>query len=996
MTSELYDAYYYATGCGPYEYERNDNWLSFYKLVANQIITKINPVSVLDAGCSMGLLVESLRNEDVEAYGIDISEYAISQVHKSIKPYCQVGSIIEPFLQKYDLITCVEVLEHLKPFEGEQAVANLCNFSDDILFSSTPFDYKEATHFNVQPVEYWVELFARHGFFRDVDFDASFLTPWAIRFRRSQDPASRIILAYERRMWQLLQENLARRDLTLEQRNELSTQEITLTQLTEEKKVLLKEVEKWQNLWEDLEKTPGWALLSTLQRTRALLFPPKSIRDQCLDDVLLAIKTRKISPLFDAANRINKDITRIAKVYSWKAQLRFTSTYYQSRKIEIKGITPRPPIQTHTASVDIVICIHNALDDVKRCLDSVIRTFNQPFQLILVDDGSDNETAQYLDKFANEHEVTVIRNEQARGYTLAANQGLQQSNADYVILLNSDTIVTNRWIDCLIDCAESDKKIGMVGPLSNTASWQSIPEIEIDGDWATNPLPEGMTIDEMGDLVARYSDRLYPDIPFLNGFCLLIRSQTLKEVGFFDEQNFGAGYGEENDYAIRVRQAGWRLAVADNAYVYHAQSRSYSHERRKHLSEAANLNLAKKHGQAIFSDGVEVCRNSRVLNGIRVRSRVMFERQSFINKGIQKFGEKRILFVLPLGIVSGGGNVIIDEALVMREMGIDVHIFNLNMYKEDFRQAYPKLPFTVHFGEKEDIAELAHEFDAVIATSYFSVEWLASIECKDGMPIRGYYIQDFEPYLYTSENETAYRDAWNSYTLIPDMICFTKTAWNAQEVKTQTGVDCEVIGSSLNLDLFQPRPRSQPEDARRPLTIVAMVRAKTHYRGPQLTMEILQKASKTYGKAVRVIIFGTELEDVDFADLPLKFDWQLAGILHRNQVAQLLNEADIFVDFSTHQAMGLTALEAMACGAATIVPIQGGATTFAHHEKNSLVIDTSSADECWQSLRRLIDNQEFRLSLQTQARADISQFFLEKPAFNILNLLFKSIAQKIQ
>ena len=68
---------------------------------------------------------------------------------------------------------------------AERAIAHLCQASDDILFSSTPLDYREVTHFNVQPIEYWTYQFALHGFVRDVDFDASFITPWAVRFRRN-------------------------------------------------------------------------------------------------------------------------------------------------------------------------------------------------------------------------------------------------------------------------------------------------------------------------------------------------------------------------------------------------------------------------------------------------------------------------------------------------------------------------------------------------------------------------------------------------------------------------------------------------------------------------------------------------------------------------------------------------------------------------------------------------------------------------------------------
>lgn len=151
----------------------------------------------------MGFLVEALRQRGVQAFGIDVSEHAIQNVHPSVQPYCRPGSITDPFPQRYDLIVSIEVLEHLYPNEAEQAVPNLCRGTDDILFSSTPLDVTEKTHFNVQPPDYWTELFGRQDFYRDMDFDASFITPWAIRFRRVPGLLPRIVAAYERHLWRL-------------------------------------------------------------------------------------------------------------------------------------------------------------------------------------------------------------------------------------------------------------------------------------------------------------------------------------------------------------------------------------------------------------------------------------------------------------------------------------------------------------------------------------------------------------------------------------------------------------------------------------------------------------------------------------------------------------------------------------------------------------------------------------------------------------------------
>ena len=197
-----FDEYYYAHCCGD-PYTRSEPLLRFFAGIADRVVADIAPATVLDAGCAIGLLVEALRERGVDATGVDLSSYAIGQVGERLRPYCRHGSIADEFPARYDLIVSLEVLEHMPPRDADAAIANFCRHTDDVLFSSSPFDYKEPTHINVHPPEHWAEAFARHGFYRDVDFDASHITPWAARFRRRAEPPHRIVRDYERRFWEL-------------------------------------------------------------------------------------------------------------------------------------------------------------------------------------------------------------------------------------------------------------------------------------------------------------------------------------------------------------------------------------------------------------------------------------------------------------------------------------------------------------------------------------------------------------------------------------------------------------------------------------------------------------------------------------------------------------------------------------------------------------------------------------------------------------------------
>ncbi len=1110
--SKLFDAYYFAHDCGR-PYQRDESWLQFFDSIAERIVNDICPRTVLDAGCAMGFLVEMLRKRGVEAYGIDISEYAIENVHEDIRPFCRVASVVEPLDQDYDLIVCIEVLEHLTAREAEKAISQFCKHGRSVLFSSTPYDYKEITHVNVQPTEYWVELFARHDFFRNVDYDATHITPWTILFRQSQDTFPHIIRSYERRLWELLKSNTDLRSLSLEIRNQLVDKENELSQLTaqlhdlrdsldhvqknEEEKVerireafageleeirfryedeisklrveieekeravrtifgrleedretilsLTKEneikdqniwllqdrvtesertiqklrtesesrehylrtwqqqteesikvndqlrlqVRQWEEHWDDLEQGAGWRIIKYLRAFRLKIIPKESRRERIFYWLLGGLRGKPqggSTTVSNSRGRIDFNAGVEEEVKRMPMQFSAPSKVFP---FDIKEIEAPSPIKLHETDVDIIICVHNALEDIKRCLESIVRRTMPPYRLILVDDGSDPPTVEYLLSFSQSQNAILICNDQAHGYTRAANQGLKHATAQHIVLLNSDTVVTEYWLDRMISCAESSPNIGMVGPLSNTASWQSIPEVfRQDGDWASNELSADLSIDRIAEFVAEFSGKVYPRIPFLNGFCLLLKRDLLGQIGYLDEEQFGEGYGEENDYCLRAQNAGWELALADDVYIFHAQSRSYSHEKRRRLTEKSNRILALKHGQGVISEGALICREDRVIQGIRARSKVMHLRKEMISRGLEQWEGLRVGFLLPIIEPGGGGHVVIQEGQAMRKMGVDVRLINLHRNRDAFQGSHPENDLPVIYVNSLSHAKgLISKFDAVVATVYNTVACLEPLFPETPPFIRGYYVQDFEPEFFDKES-LAYEDAIRSYKLFPDLIRLTKTEWTRLKVLQETGVDCEVIGPSIDIDLFRPRRRKDLDWPNRPLRICAMIRPSTKRRQAGLTLDILSEIYRRHGVNIEIILFGCQMDDPELMHVKPDFPWKHAGILNRKQLAYLFNELDIFVDFSLFQAMGLNAMAAMACGVSVIVPLEGGSDCFASHEDNTLFVDSNSREACIDGLERLILGADLRHHLQQQSIHAICKYPPELAAYRFLSTLF--------
>jgi GT2 family glycosyltransferase len=281
--------------------------------------------------------------------------------------------------------------------------------------------------------------------------------------------------------------------------------------------------------------------------------------------------------------------------------------------------------------IDIIYCVHNALPDVKICLSSVAKHRKSPnLKLIIVDDGSDSPTADFLKNFKAKHTkwVKLLRNESGSGYTKAANQGLKASTGEFMILLNSDTIVTDGWSEKMAEAVYSSPGTGIVGPLSSAASHQSIPNhIGSTTQTATNQLPAGLSVDDINRYCEKWSVAdFYPRVPLVHGFCFGVTREVIDRIGYFDEASFPNGYGEENDYCFRAVDAGIDLVIATNTYIFHAKSKSYQDERRIKLMKQGNEKLRELRGKERITRAIKSVLANPYLQKFRDNTRALYSK----------------------------------------------------------------------------------------------------------------------------------------------------------------------------------------------------------------------------------------------------------------------------------------------------------------------------------------------------------------------------------
>lgn len=643
------------------------------------------------------------------------------------------------------------------------------------------------------------------------------------------------------------------------------------------------------------------------------------------------------------------------------------STIIKSR--EVKVIT-----------VDVIVCVHNALEDVKECLISLQENNTFSYRIIIVDDGSQVETQSFLANYCAENKITLIRNEKAQGYTVAANQGLRESTADYVVLLNSDTIVTDSWIEKMVNLFKKHPKTGITSPLSNAASWQTVPDMKSGDDWKVNTLPDGMSVEFMNRVVELSSEEKYPVVSGLNGFCFMICRKVINSIGYLDEETFQTGYGEETDYCIRASRGGFELRVLDNTYIFHEKSKSFGHEQRLHLSKKASDKLKIKHGQDTLNDLVEVMKNNIYLERIRETVR---ENQLKYHQRFTVLKNKKIAFVLPSKGGGGGSNSVVQEVYGMIKLGFNVVILNEKQSEIEFNNNYPEIKeHVVYYNSKDDAVKLMSNFDIVCATAFMSTYLLELAIAKNSNIVPCYYVQDYEPYFFEIDQKN-YKLAYDTYNLIQRNNLFAKTDWIRNEVNRFHNVNVAKVSPSMDIRYYNPFIiKSKPIGEK--IIISAMVRFATPRRQPFETLKILKIIKEKYNDAVEIYIFGSDIEKLAIYEEFKDLSCINLGILKRWEVADLLRKSDFFLDYSTYQAFGRTGLECMALGCIPFLPEKGGVFEYAVDGVNSFILDTYNIEKSVAKICSAIENKYDLDKIIDKALITAQNYSINKAAWSEL------------
>jgi len=252
--------------------------------------------------------------------------------------------------------------------------------------------------------------------------------------------------------------------------------------------------------------------------------------------------------------------------------------------------------------VSIIILNWNGLEDTIECLESLKKITYSNYEVIVMDNGSEGNDVQVLKERFGDY-IHIIRNDKNYGFAGGANIGmryvLNNSAADYVLLLNNDTVVDPEFLTEMVKVAEADPAIGIVGAkiyyYDNPNRLQFVwGKIDL---WRGELIPILKVVIEKIRSVeldkGQYDHTKEAD--WVTGCCFLIKEQVLKSIGLLDEGYFC--YGEDLDYCLRAKRAGYKIVYVLKAKVWHkgGQSSKKVSGFSRYLGERNRFRFMRKH-----------------------------------------------------------------------------------------------------------------------------------------------------------------------------------------------------------------------------------------------------------------------------------------------------------------------------------------------------------------------------------------------------------------
>ena len=340
-------------------------------------------------------------------------------------------------------------------------------------------------------------------------------------------------------------------------------------------------------------------------------------------------------------------------------------------------------------------------------------------------------------------------------------------------------------------------------------------------------------------------------------------------------------------------------------------------------------------------------------------------------------GALRVTYLLPELRLSGGALAVMQLVNELRLVGVDARVVALrgrrDRRREVFRWRLQVNP--VVFANEQALVKGMQETDVVVATHWTTASPARKLVDAGRATHAAYFVQDYEPWFYPEGDAQARARVRQTYELISHRIVTSE--W-LNELVARDGCESRTIPLGLDVGFFYPRPIAVPA---RPV-VLAMARPRTPRRAFDFVAATLAKVHEAMPDA-EIVLFGEQIES-----LGLPFPYRSAGVVTDNEeLARLYSSARVHFDGSDFQAFGLPALEAMACGAVSVLTDAGGIREYARHEENCLLVAPRDTDAAAAAITRLLSDDLLVARLREGGFATSLNFTMRRQARDTLGLL---------
>ena len=604
---------------------------------------------------------------------------------------------------------------------------------------------------------------------------------------------------------------------------------------------------------------------------------------------------------------------------------------------------------------DIIIPIYNSPEWVKMCVYALYKNTPKEYigKVILMNDNSDELTCNCIENLKNKYKsIEVYKNENNLGFIKNVNKGMDKTKEDYILLLNTDCLLSKNTIPKLIEHMEKNNKIGIICPISSNAANLSFDILE------------NYSYMQVNDMFYKNFKGMNFDACTVVGNCLMISRECMEKTGYLDEA-YGMGYGDETDYQFKAHKQGFEAKVAIDTYVFHKSEVSFgtSPEKQKRLEHNREIFFSrwgeeynKKMQEYVKNDPIEYIKT---------------------HLKIEEKPRPDVLFFLPdIHQNAGGVHMVVDIVNYLNINGYFANILTerIHEYKEI-------MIFSPSF--MKNIKDI--EPKCIVGTIYPTIFFVETIAKHYNIPAVN-FMQGYEPCFDNGEiyswAELACRNSQNILAI---------SQFLKEKCKTNFRKDATVIPNAINTDLIYNTNKKRKEKVS-----ITMDLRNSFPKGDFLLNEILKKLTlKDYNIEINVIYVKKTMFPIN-NNKNIKINYY-EGPLNRKEVSNILFDTDIFIDASLMEGFGLMSLEAMAAGAVPIVGESFGIDEYAKDNENSFIIkEINNVDKYIEKIEILLKDSKKLSDMSKNAQETALKFDMDTNIPKYIEY-FKSVKkQKIE